>query len=103
MPTITHIHQNFYSLSRCQTQRIDDESKKLNLPAEYGAADLPAIIQDRDFKRNGSFAYLGSMMDSMRGMKGNTVLVNGVVNPVLKAKKSLLRLRVLLSALEASI
>jgi FtsP/CotA-like multicopper oxidase with cupredoxin domain len=40
-------------------------------------------------RRNGSFAYLGSMMDSMRGMKGNTVLVNGVVNPVLKAKKSL--------------
>jgi bilirubin oxidase len=35
------------------------------------------------------------MMDSMRGMKGNTVLVNGVVNPVLKAKKSLLRLRLL--------
>jgi hypothetical protein len=32
--------------------------------------DLPVIIQDRDFKRNGSFAYLGSMMDSMRGMKG---------------------------------
>jgi bilirubin oxidase len=35
------------------------------------------------------------MMDSMRGMKGNTVLVNGVVSPVLKAKKSLLRLRLL--------
>ena len=73
----------------------DDESKKLNLPSEYGVDDLPVIIQDRDFKRNGSFAYLGSMMDSMRGMKGNTVLVNGVVNPVLKAKKSLLRLRLL--------
>jgi bilirubin oxidase len=73
----------------------DDASKKLNLPSEYGVDDLPVIIQDKDFNRNGSFSYLGSMMDSMRGMKGNTVLVNGVVSPVLKAKKSLLRLRLL--------
>ena len=73
----------------------DDTSKKLNLPSEYGVDDLPVIIQDRNFKRDGSFSYLGSMMDSMRGMKGNTILVNGVVNPILKAKKSLLRLRLL--------
>ncbi|SFV67200.1 Multicopper oxidase [hydrothermal vent metagenome] len=73
----------------------DDKSKKLNLPLEYGVDDLPVIIQDRDFNSNGSFSYLSSMMDSMRGMLGNTVLVNGVMNPVLKAKKSLLRLRIL--------
>ncbi|WP_428095890.1 multicopper oxidase family protein [Candidatus Thioglobus sp.] len=73
----------------------DDESKKLNLPDEYGVDDFPVIIQDKQFNRNGSFAYLSSMMDSMRGMKGNTILVNGVINPVLKAKKSLVRLRLL--------
>jgi Putative multicopper oxidases len=27
----------------------DDESKKLNLPSEYGVDDFPVIIQDKDF------------------------------------------------------
>ncbi|CAC9436463.1 Multicopper oxidase [uncultured Gammaproteobacteria bacterium] len=75
---------------------IDDEkSKALNLPFEYGIDDLPVIIQDKDFSYNGHFRYLSGMMDGMMGKKGSTVLVNGVVNPVLKAKKSLLRLRLL--------
>jgi bilirubin oxidase len=75
---------------------IDDEiSKNLNLPIEYGVDDFPVIIQDKDFKQNGTFDYLRSMPDRMMGKKGQTVLVNGVIRPVLKAKKSLLRLRLL--------
>ncbi|MDC9714248.1 MAG: multicopper oxidase domain-containing protein [Gammaproteobacteria bacterium] len=75
---------------------IDDEkSKALKLPFEYGVDDLPVIIQDKDFSYNGRFRYLSGMMGGMMGKKGSTVLVNGVINPVLKAKKSLLRLRLL--------
>lgn len=73
----------------------DDKAKGLNLPIEYGVDDLPVIIQDKDFKQNGAFAYITSMRDRMMGKKGQTVLVNGVINPILKAKKSLLRLRIL--------
>ncbi|WP_201341661.1 multicopper oxidase family protein [Abyssogena phaseoliformis symbiont] len=72
---------------------INDESaKNLNLPMEYGVDDFPVIIQDKDFKKNGAFAYIRSIPDRMMGKKGQTVLVNGVINPVLKAKESLLRL-----------
>ncbi len=73
----------------------DDKASALNLPSEYGVDDVPVIIQDKDFQQNGALRYLGGMMDSMMGKKGGTVLVNGVIRPVLKAKKSLLRLRLL--------
>lgn len=75
---------------------IDDKhAQALNLPNAYGVDDLPMIIQDKTFNNNGSFSYIGSMMDRMMGKKGNIVLVNGVINPILKAKKSLLRFRIL--------
>lgn len=75
---------------------IDDEnSKKLNLPSDYGKDDFPVIIQDRKFNQNGTFAYLQSMPDRIMGQKGDVVLVNGVHKPVLKTQKSLIRLRLL--------
>ena len=73
---------------------IDDEhSQKMDLPQEYGVDDLPCTIQDRRFNRDGSLAYINSMHDRMMGMQGNTMLVNGVITPMLKAERSLLRLR----------
>ncbi len=75
---------------------VDDEvSDSLGLPDEYGVDDLPVVIQDRAFNRDGSFRYVSSMHDRMRGMLGDTILVNGVVTPTLSAKRSLLRLRLL--------
>lgn len=73
----------------------DDEASALQLPSEYGIDDFPVIIQDREFNRNGSFAYITSMPDRMMGKMGDTVLVNGVLKPVLKIKKPLIRLRIL--------
>ena len=73
---------------------IDDEgSEKLGLPQTYGVDDLPCTIQDRRFNRDGSLAYIGSMHDRMMGMEGDMIMVNGVITPTLKAKRSLLRLR----------
>jgi bilirubin oxidase len=75
---------------------IDDKpASVLNLPSEYGVDDLPIIIQDKDFNADGSLRYISHMRDRMRGKKGATVLVNGVINPVFRAQKSLLRLRLL--------
>ena len=73
----------------------DDESKKLGLPLDYGVDDFPVIIQDKDFNRDGSFKYISDFRDKLMGKKGETILVNGVISPVLKATKSLIRLRLL--------
>ena len=73
---------------------IDDEgSQNLGLPQEYGVDDIPCTIQDRRFDDDGNLVYIGSMHDRMMGMEGDTILVNGVVTPTLKAERSLLRLR----------
>jgi blue copper oxidase len=73
----------------------DDVSQDIDLPTDYGIDDIPVVIQDRAFNRNGSLRYLGSMPDQMRGMHGNFILVNGVVTPTLKAERPLTRLRLL--------
>ncbi len=73
----------------------DDVNLNSGLPVDYGVDDVPVIIQDRKFNEDGTFQYLGSMMDRMQGMKGDTILVNGVVTPTFKANRPLLRLRLL--------
>ncbi|HIO78938.1 TPA: hypothetical protein EYG59_10170 [Candidatus Poribacteria bacterium] len=73
----------------------DDASQQLGLPSDYGVDDFPVIIQERDFNADGSFRYLTGIEDETMGKQGGLVLVNGVVNPVLKASKSLIRLRLL--------
>ncbi|MCK5923364.1 MAG: multicopper oxidase domain-containing protein, partial [Methylococcales bacterium] len=75
---------------------VDDEvSLNAGLPTDYGVDDIPVVIQDRSFQKDGSFRYMGSMMDRPHGMIGNTILVNGIVTPTLKAQKQALRLRIL--------
>lgn len=73
----------------------DDESERLDLPNDYGVDDIPLIVQDRAFNRDGSFAYSTSMRDVMMGATGDTLLVNGSVDPVFEARSDLLRLRLL--------
>lgn len=65
------------------------------LPDSYGIDDVPLIVQDRLFGNNGEFVYARSMHDIMMGMQGDTLLVNGVVDPVFECKTELLRLRLL--------
>ncbi|MBE8162512.1 MAG: multicopper oxidase domain-containing protein [Bdellovibrionaceae bacterium] len=75
---------------------IDDkDSQKLNLPSEYGVDDFPIMLLDRSFNTDGSLEYIKSMHDRMRGKMGTHILINGVHKPVLKVKKSLIRLRLL--------
>lgn len=73
---------------------IDDErSEALDLPNEYGVDDLPIVLQDRTFTKDKQLDY-GAVVNS-DGTYGDTMMINGVVNPVLKTEKKLVRLRLL--------
>ena len=73
----------------------DDEATVLKLPSEYGVDDVPLVIQDRRFNRDGSFQYTTSMHDRMMGYQGDIILVNGTVQPYLTLKRKQTRLRIL--------
>jgi FtsP/CotA-like multicopper oxidase with cupredoxin domain len=73
----------------------DEESASLGFPSEYGVDDIPLIIQDRRFNRDGSFSYLSAMPDMMMGYKGDVILVNGTVDPHLVLLRTRTRLRIL--------
>ena len=82
---------------------IDDEkSDGLNLPSDYGVDDIPLLLQDRRFNRDGSMPYDVSMHDEMAGMSGDVPLINGTVLPHFKVTTEKLRIR-LLNCANASI
>src|SRR6056297_11591 len=75
---------------------VEDEfSDQLDLPRTYGVVDIPIILQDRRFYRDGEFAYVRNMHDVINGVIGSHLLVNGAISPTLKARSKLLRLRLL--------
>ena len=71
----------------------DSASEALDLPNDYGVDDIPLVVQDRAFARDGSLIYSTRMLNVMMGMMGDTMLVNGIVEPVFEATSDLLRLR----------
>lgn len=75
---------------------IEDEfSDQLDIPKKYGVDDIPLVIQDRRFFKNGQFAYVQNMHDVMNGVIGNYLLVNGVLEPLLNVSGGLIRFRLL--------
>lgn len=79
----------------------DDVSDQLPIPKQYGVNDIPLILQDRRFDFNGNMRYKTSAVDAVHGMIGNTMVVNGVVNPYLEVGTRKIRFR-LLNASNAS-
>jgi blue copper oxidase len=73
----------------------DDESDKLDLPKDYGVNDIPLIVQDRQLDENGQFDYDLSMHDVMMGLQGDTIMVNGAINPFVEVPKGKVRFRLL--------
>jgi len=73
----------------------DDNSEKLDLPRRYGIDDIPVIVQDRSFNSDGTFSYNPSMREIMHGWKGDTLMVNGVINPYLDVEAKQVRFRIL--------
>lgn len=71
----------------------DDNSKSLGLPNKYGQNDIPLIFQDKTFDDKKQLNYNAAMDDD--GTIGDTLLINGTLNPKLTVKKEKVRLRLL--------
>lgn len=75
---------------------IEDEySESLDIPKDYGVNDIPLIVQDKRFTQDGQIPYNLTMPDQMNGFMGNTILINGAINPELTVKNEIIRLRIL--------
>lgn len=64
----------------------DDIEAVLDLPRDYGIDDIPLIIQDKKFDVDGKLEY---------AVLGDTMMVNGTLNPYLECGNQVVRLRVL--------
>lgn len=72
----------------------DDDSDSMDLPRQYGVDDLPVIIQDRTIDAQGRLVY--SLNDAGEdGWFGETVVINGAINPVASVPAGKVRLRLL--------
>lgn len=63
----------------------------LDLPRTYGVDDIPVVIQDRQFNQARQFIFNQGGI----GQQGNTIVVNGTVDPVLTLGAGVNRLRLL--------
>lgn len=73
----------------------DENSERLDIPKDYGVNDLPIVVQDKRFSNDGSIPYQLNMNDLMNGFIGDTVIINGAINPILDVKNEVIRLRLL--------
>lgn len=73
----------------------DDNSDALPLPSTYGVDDIPVIVQDRIINSSGRLVYSLEDADEEDGFMGETVVVNGITNPLLAVPAGLVRLRLL--------
>ena len=71
----------------------DEEEAALSLPREYGVDDIPVIIQDRSFNADGSFVFNNQQPGP--GEMGDTIVVNGTLNPIYDIPAQLVRFRLL--------
>lgn len=72
----------------------DPEADALDLPDRYGIDDLPVIVQDKAFTRDGQLDDAGSLFANT-GVLGDTILVNGTVTPHQDVRTERVRLRLL--------
>jgi blue copper oxidase len=78
---------------------VDDGSDvTLGLPRTYGFDDLPIVLQDRSFDSDGALMYDLDPLTIQYGLRGNSFIANGVVGPVAKVPRGLVRLRILNAA-----
>lgn len=71
----------------------DKNSKNLGLPSDYGVNDIPLIFQDRQFDNEKQLNYQQVLNED--GTIGDTLLINGTLNPKLTVAKEKVRLRLL--------
>jgi blue copper oxidase len=72
----------------------DPDTGALPLPDRYGVDDIPVILQDKRFDRDGNLDY-GQSPFSPVGRLGDQLLVNGTHDPYLDITSQRVRLRLL--------
>lgn len=73
----------------------DGRDGERGVPANYGVDDLILVLQDKRFDADGRLVYQPSMLDQMHGFLAETILVNGVRDPVATVPAGIVRLRLL--------
>ncbi|WP_223168220.1 multicopper oxidase family protein [Nonomuraea sp. SYSU D8015] len=73
---------------------IIDDDKEPELPREYGVDDVPLIIQDKRFERDGRLDE-GGVEGGTWGLLGDSILVNGTLDAHFKVTTQAVRLRIL--------
>jgi FtsP/CotA-like multicopper oxidase with cupredoxin domain len=68
----------------------DERERELDLPADD--YDVPIVIADHSFNKDGSFRYVENVD---LGFRGDTILVNGAVSPRMRVERRKYRLRLL--------
>ncbi|PID14816.1 copper oxidase [Sporosarcina sp. P34] len=71
----------------------DENSKSIGLPTDYGKNDFPLIFQDRIFDDKKQLNFSAAKNED--GTIGDTLLINGTLNPKLTVNKEKVRLRLL--------
>lgn len=73
----------------------DDERLRNELGLILGETDIPLLLQDKSFDRDGNVLYAPDASAAVMGYEGETILVNYTPKPVLEAASRLYRLRLL--------
>ncbi len=73
----------------------DEESDALPLPSTWGVDDIPVVLQDRRFEADGRFFHRFNVIAIAMGYVGDTVLVNGAIDPIARTGRGWLRFRIL--------
>lgn len=71
----------------------DDKQSDLGLPQEYGVNDIPVVLQDRTFTDTNQWDY--DQAYNADGVYGDTLVVNGTINPYFEVNRKLVRVRLL--------
>lgn len=93
-------HPHTHHLTGAQTYRglagllivRDGSERGIGLPSAQH--ELPLVLQDRRFTADNQLVFKNTMMDSMMGVLGDRVLVNGVEDPGFKVAPRGYRLRI---------
>ena len=89
--TAEHVHSGLAGLYLIE----DENSQKLPLPRNYGVNDIPLIIQDRSFVNGKMQPYAVTNDQIMDGLREETLVTNGTINPHLNVPAGWVRLRLL--------
>ncbi len=73
----------------------EEEAFSRELDLRLGETDIPILLQDKRFAKDGRLDYSPSQDDLLMGYLGGTVLANGAHQPTMKVATRLYRLRLL--------